>query len=415
MNSEDKITGILNTIITDELKNKFFSISQDLFLIAQPDGSIKWINPAWETLLDYSTDELIDKSIYELIHSSDLDKIKDRLNKIIKGIPSTGTELRIKNKKGKYKWLLWNANYYKEQNLIFALGKDITIHKETEEELQLIKSLVLAFNELANLEQSLNITLKEICQYTGWPIGEAWIYDNINDLLVKSTTWSVNSPVVTEFIEYLKGYKTKIDKGPIGTAWSTKKAVWIDRPELEKTFNNILYLNATGFNSYYIVPILSNQKVVAAVSFFQYEDNNPDDRIKSLLSAITGHLGSLIDHKNVEAQLIENERLLGEIEKITKTGHWEIDYRDTKLFWSPELFSIYGIKSEENISMPALLNRIHPEDKESVVDNLVNVINDKKDKLNKKSCFYRRYHTAGRWQGNKDGRNNTGHNCKKAS
>lgn len=378
MDKENNTTEVLNSENTDELKNKFFSISQELFLIAHPEGQIIWLNHAWGILLGYSIEDLINKSFHELIHPDDLENTKIQLDKITKGITSTGTELRIKDKDGKYKWFLWNADFYKEQNLIFALGKDITLHKDTEEELELLKTLVFAFNELANLEQALNITLKEICQYTGWPIGEAWIYDNVNDILIKSTSWSVDSSDIAQFAGYLKEYKTKIGKGPVGKAWSTKKPVWIDGIDLAKTFDNNSYLKTIGLNSYYIVPILSDQNIVAALSFFLYEGIPPADKIVSLLSVITGHLGSLIDHKKVEERLIENERLLGEIEKITKTGHWEIDYRDTKLFWSPELFSIYGLKSDININMPAILNKIHPEDNERIVDNLVNVINDKK-------------------------------------
>jgi PAS domain S-box-containing protein len=378
MKSENKISEVFNEEITEELKSKFFHISQELFLITQPEGPIKWINPAWNILLGYSLSNLINNKFYDLIHPDDINNAEKQIGELIKGISSQGIELRIKNIAGKYKWFLWNADYYKELNLIFALGKDITQQKETEEELKLIKSLVFAFNEFANLEQALNVTLKEICQYTEWPVGEAWIYNSVNDVLIKSTSWSVNSPEINELVGYLKGYITKIGKAPVGKAWSTKESVWINNQELTKTFDNISYFRSAGLNSYYIVPILSDQKVVAAISFFQYEENPPNDKITSLLSAITGQLGSLIDHKNVETRLIENERLLEEIEKITRTGHWEIDYRDSRLFWSHQLFSIYGIKPDENINMPTILRRIHPDDNEKVLDNFVNVINDKK-------------------------------------
>jgi PAS domain S-box-containing protein len=360
----------------ENFQKDFFSISGELFLIANPDGSIKWINSAWESLLGYTFSELQKTSIFSLINPKDIELSKNILSTISKPGNLRGTELRIKNKDGKYHWFLWNTKVSGDENLLIASGKDITQHKESEEELRLLKSLVFAFNELGNLKQSLNIVLKEICEFTEWPFGEAWVQEN--DSLIRLTSWYVESDEIKRFVNDTKEYKSKPGHGIVGNAWISQKPVWIENLSNEKKFYRSPYLMGTGLNSYFVVPIISNQEVVSTLAFFQYGSNKPNTKLISLLSTIISHLGALIDHKNVEERLIQNEKLIREIEKIANTGSWEIDFKKEKIYWSDGLFSIYGTEPKKIVNPDEVISRIHPEDREKVVTNLDKVLKEKK-------------------------------------
>ena len=63
-------------------------------------------------------------------------------------------------------------------------------------------------------------------------------------------------------------------------------------------------------------------------------------------------------------------------------GYWELDVISGDLFWSDELFCICGFKAQEFIATRNdFMKLIHPDDKESVVNVIVQPLNDSECEL----------------------------------
>lgn len=70
-------------------------------------------------------------------------------------------------------------------------------------------------------------------------------------------------------------------------------------------------------------------------------------------------------HKN---EIISSLQLsFNEIQRLTKTGLWELDLFSNKLYWSDEIYRIFGCMPQEfEATYEAFLSFIHPDDKELV-------------------------------------------------
>lgn len=80
----------------------------------------------------------------------------------------------------------------------------------------------------------------------------------------------------------------------------------------------------------------------------------------SIIHDITGR-------KEAEEALRLSETRLREAEKIARLGHWEHDFFNNSLFWSDEIYAIFGLERENFIpTYESFLSRIHPEDREKV-------------------------------------------------
>jgi len=55
---------------------QFFFLAPDLLCISDLDGHLLRVNPAWEEVLGYKTNELEGSCIFDFIHPDDLRKIK---------------------------------------------------------------------------------------------------------------------------------------------------------------------------------------------------------------------------------------------------------------------------------------------------------------------------------------------------
>jgi len=66
-------------------------------------------------------------------------------------------------------------------------------------------------------------------------------------------------------------------------------------------------------------------------------------------------------------QLRRSESSLAEAQRIAHLGNWDLDLRANSLYWSDEIYRIFGLKPREfGATYEAFLNTVHPDDREHV-------------------------------------------------
>ncbi|MFN4260621.1 MAG: response regulator [Gemmataceae bacterium] len=132
-------------------RDRFFDLSLDMLCIADYNGYFRRLNPAWETTLGYSIAEMLNRPYIDFVHPDDRERTLREARKLATGDHiSIEFENRYRCKDGSYRWLLWNAVPYPEQNQLYAVAHDITQRKRVEEELQQAKEAAEAANRAKN-------------------------------------------------------------------------------------------------------------------------------------------------------------------------------------------------------------------------------------------------------------------------
>lgn len=111
--------------------NVFFEMSSDLMCIVNLDGSFKYLNSSWKKL-GYELEELKLKNNFDLVHPGDLEAATIQIKNLIDNkVEFVKFESRFLCKNGEYKLFSWKSQK-DNNNLIFAIGKDITDQKKNE-------------------------------------------------------------------------------------------------------------------------------------------------------------------------------------------------------------------------------------------------------------------------------------------
>src|SRR5438034_10166462 len=113
--------------------DRLFSLSQDLLCVLGFDGYLKRVNPAFLATLGFRAEELLSQPYVDLVHPDDRATVLAELERLRKGLPTNSLETRYQRKNGSYPLLPWNDTPAPPQQMIYAVGRDITRHRRIQE------------------------------------------------------------------------------------------------------------------------------------------------------------------------------------------------------------------------------------------------------------------------------------------
>ena len=116
-----------------QARGRTWQVSPDLMGALNPEGYFETSNPAWQTVLGWSEDELAGLSIFELLHPEDIAATRAVFDRAQQGHPAIRFPNRYRGKDGSYRWISWVG--IPEDGMIYCTGRDITEEKAAEAEL----------------------------------------------------------------------------------------------------------------------------------------------------------------------------------------------------------------------------------------------------------------------------------------
>jgi PAS domain S-box-containing protein len=117
-------------------RNRLFEIAQELIIIAGYDGALCDVNPAFEAVLGYRRDEVIGRPYIDFVHPEDRPKVLARTERLLAGEVLPFNEIRCRQRDGSWRWISWRPIAVPEERLLYAIGRDTTARRQTEEALR---------------------------------------------------------------------------------------------------------------------------------------------------------------------------------------------------------------------------------------------------------------------------------------
>ena len=117
----------------------FFSVSLDMLCISGFDGFFKKVNPAFESVLGFTAEELCSSSYLEFIHPEDIERTKLEVEKqLLTGAQVLSFENRYRCKNGAYRLLSWKSAPV--GGWMYAAARDVTDARNAENQLRAAKT-----------------------------------------------------------------------------------------------------------------------------------------------------------------------------------------------------------------------------------------------------------------------------------
>jgi PAS domain S-box-containing protein len=116
-------------------RDRFFSLSLDMLVVATPEGRLKRVNPAFGAELGYDVAELIGMSFIRLVHPDDQASTRQVFSELLRSQPIGDFENRLLRRDGMHRVLSWRATIDPVTSDIYAVARDITDQRAAETQL----------------------------------------------------------------------------------------------------------------------------------------------------------------------------------------------------------------------------------------------------------------------------------------
>jgi PAS domain S-box-containing protein len=169
--------------------------------------------------------------------------------------------------------------------------------------------------------------------------------------------------------------------GSCGTAMYRKEPVVVTdilQDPLWEQYRNVVELH--GLRSCWSTPILAHSgKVLGSYAMYYREPRTPSPAETRALKMATHLAGIAIERKLTHERLQRSEAYLAEAQRLTHTGSWAFNARGP-VYWSEENFRIWGLDPQQGLpDRELVLQRIHPEDRDRVLEYALKAVRDKED------------------------------------
>lgn len=253
---------------------------------------------------------------------------------------------------------------------LVVLGRDITLYKEAEDELQqrrqqdnVIKKLLRIGFQDSSLEEKLTQALDIICSLRWLHVVARGGIFLVSKTQPEALILSAQRDMDASVLEYCR--TIRFGECLCGMAARDKKVICTLKLPREYQYRH----EARGEQSYYVVPIVHLEKVLGVLMLYGESGRPCDERQRSFLKTVAGTLALLIERQEAEDFLRGSEANLIKAQQIAGLGYWEWQVADNCLSWSDGVYRIFGMDREQTpASYETFVEHIHPEDRQRVQD-----------------------------------------------
>ena len=326
----------------EERNTRQFELSLDLLGVAGFDGYFKWVNPAFERALGYSAEEFCSRPFLDMVHPEDRASTEAEAAKLAgAGLDTIAFQNRYLAKDGSYRWIEWMVRPLASEQLLYAVARDITDRKLTEQYLAIHHEATRGLATSSSSEQAAPTLLRVIGEQLGWAAGTYWApaSDEPGVVLRCTASWHPTNPDETERL------RLRPDAGLPGEMWERAHGA----PDVAGEPDHLWLEPALtdGLHARLLLPVPGNADVLAVMEFLSHEVEPPDPALLRMLTTFAGQLGQFLERERVEAALADSE---SQTRRILTTAHdafVAMDRTGAITDWNPRARIAFGWTRDE--------------------------------------------------------------------
>jgi PAS domain S-box-containing protein len=244
------------------------------------------------------------------------------------------------------------------------LGERVDRQADT---LRLLRDVATASNFAESVEEALSFALAQVCRYTGWAFGHAFLpAEEEPEILIPVNASYEQAPGrfrafrATTFTSHIpRGV------GLVGRVYASGQPGWMRGIDREIEANRADLAKDLGVSTAAAFPIMIGTEAVGVLEFFSERTIEPEPELLDAMTSVGTQLGRVIERDRMDRRVRESHRL---IEKIGETSPTLIrifdEVEQRYVYVNERMAKFFGTSADEAMragfkQIPAV---IHPDD-----------------------------------------------------
>jgi len=183
--------------------------------------------------------------------------------------------------------------------------------RRTHEALAFLRRVTLLVGEAPDADTAVTLFLREVCRFTGWTAGEAWLPSADGPWLERGPYYPPeDDEILSRFHEESARLTFLRGEGLPGRAWVTKRPMRDADIQESGAFVRADLAREAGLRSAGVIPVLADDDVIAVLAFFHTEARREDDQFVPFVVSISAQVGTVLQQRRAEQLLSEATHLL---------------------------------------------------------------------------------------------------------
>ncbi|MDQ1507459.1 MAG: hypothetical protein QOD57_5186 [Actinomycetota bacterium] len=227
--------------------------------------------------------------------------------------------------------------------------------------LHLLEAVAVAAYEAHTVDEALLRALDEVCAYTHWPVGHAYLPGS-NGVLAPTGLWHLADP--DRYASFRRSTEQTCLEPGVGLLRGVRlsqEPAWTADVSADPNFLRAAAAREVGLRGAFGLPVIVNGEAVAVLEFFSPELLEPDESLLELGRHIGLQLGRVMERQRVEAMLRAGEERIRAVIDTASDAFIGMDEAGMVTEWNRRAEETFGWLRDEVIG-GAVTDLVIPED-----------------------------------------------------
>jgi diguanylate cyclase (GGDEF)-like protein/PAS domain S-box-containing protein len=221
--------------------------------------------------------------------------------------------------------------------------------------LRLLERAAAAANQCGTLEDAAALVLREVCDYTGWPVGHLYVAEDVQGVsrLVPTTTWHLDDAGrFTALRSVIESMPLEPGVGLPGRIWTTRRPAWIADVLADGNFLRAHAGTELGVRAAFGFPVVVGGEAAGVLEFFAEEPAPRDDALMELMSTVGHQLARVVERERATRALRTSEERYRALAESAQDGIVTTDQEGRIVSFNRAAERIFGHAEDEVVGHP---------------------------------------------------------------
>ena len=286
-------------------------------------GKLEWSEELYRLFgLDARTDSPTLDSFMGRVHHEDRDRLARALDDALENCRSFMIDFRFTTDDGEVRWMHSRGEAVTADGgrptRMRGTGHDITEQRRMQATLVkegvllrgLLQTVAVAANEATTVNGAIQVAVDQVCAFTGWPVGHAFVSSEHGEPLTSMGIWHLDDPPRFDI------FRTATEATALAAGVGLWRGVltslapaWVPDVSTDADFARRDAARESGLVSAFALPLTVGAQATAILEFFSTRSEPVDDQLLEVLAQVGKQLGLVIEKIGaIERLRASNER-----------------------------------------------------------------------------------------------------------